>query len=954
MDGKCIAKPTAAEGIIDERRMFVADGRKDNVIRCEKVHELPNCGSKIFLLQTTNTARYCIFANPNGIFLNQAAMNKPNFLLILLIVLGNALFAQQPGFRWARQVGGLNDDAGVKVAVDGNGNVYTVGTFRNTVDFDPGPGSASMSSSGNQDVFILKTDSMGNFIWAGKIGGPYSEYVNAIVMDEQGFFYLTGFFSGSVDFDAGAGSFLLSSTGVADNDAYVAKYDTAGQFVWAKRIGGTLNDYGYGLSIDGNQHLLITGSFRGAVDFDPNAGISNLTSFGDYDVFIAQWDTAGNANWTRQSGGPGIDHGFSIATDQVGNVYTTGVFAGTGDFDPGTNVFAMTVAGSASDQDVFLSKLDPNGNFIWAKRFGGLNYDNAASIAVDSQGVYTTGYFWGTVDFDPGIGVSNQTAAGADDIFISKLDTAGNFKWARRAGSTGFNAGSSVVLDSLGAVYCSGYFNGTTDFDPGTGAYPMSSAGSTDVFMLKLDSDGNFKWARSVGGNGADEGNLYRDKSGSIYVAGDFSGTADLNPASGVNAFTSNGNADAFILKLSTCQPTTATQSVTACDAYLYNSTYLALSATYLFTYQSVNGCDSTIILDLTINHSTVSVFTQLACDSFSIAGITYTASGYYPQQTFTNSVGCDSTVMIHLVVQYSNGSTTAQTACDTYTWNSQTYTQSGTYTQTFMNTSGCDSIAALNLDLHYATGSTVNATACDSYYLNGNTYTGSGTYTQSFTNAAGCDSTLSLQLTLNQSNAATLNDTACVAYLLNGQTYTVGGSYTQNFTNAGGCDSVLTLNLLIPVVNTAVTQSGVNLSANMAGAVYQWVLCPAYTPIAGASNQTYTALANADYAVIVTQYGCSDTSACYTVSSVGYHTPDLQTGILLYPNPVRNQLSIRHAMAGQIIRAELTNVMGQTLLQFHLNDPVNTLDLSPLPAGVYTLQLFVNDERRQYKVVKQ
>ncbi|MBT6372369.1 MAG: hypothetical protein HOJ86_06840, partial [Acidimicrobiaceae bacterium] len=131
--------------------------------------------------------------------------------------------------------------------------------------------------------------------------------------------------------------------------------------------------------------------------------------------------------------------------------------------------------------------------------FGGTNADYGYSVAVDSSGnVYTTGYFNGTVDFDPGAGTANLTSNGYKDVFVSKLDSSGNYVWAKNFGGTGNDMGYSVAVDSSGNVYTTGYFTGTVDFDPGAGTTNLVPNGSSDAFVSKLDSSGDLVWAKNL------------------------------------------------------------------------------------------------------------------------------------------------------------------------------------------------------------------------------------------------------------------------------------------------------------------------------------------------------------------------------------------------------------------------------------------------------------------------
>lgn len=188
--------------------------------------------------------------------------------------------------------------------------------------------------------------------------------------------------------------------------------------------------------------------------------------------------------WAKSFGGGDFDQGNSITVDAAGNVYTTGYFQDTVDFDPGAGSANLTSAGSG---DAFVQKLDAAGNFLWAKAFGGSADDIVASITVDAVGnVYTTGYFQGTVDFDPGAGTDTLTSAGRGDVFVQKLDAAGNFLWAKALGGSGSDEGSSITVDAAGNVYTTGNFEGTADFDPGAGSATFTSAGGWDVFIQKM------------------------------------------------------------------------------------------------------------------------------------------------------------------------------------------------------------------------------------------------------------------------------------------------------------------------------------------------------------------------------------------------------------------------------------------------------------------------------------
>jgi len=188
-----------------------------------------------------------------------------------------------------------------------------------------------------------------------------------------------------------------------------------------------------------------------------------------------------NLEWTKSIGGLGN----SGAIDASGNVYTTGSFAGTVDFDPGSGVSNLTSSGG---NDIFIQKLDANGNFIWVKQLGGISNDAGYSITTDASGnVYITGYF----SLNLGGGISSN---GGYDIFIAKLDSNGNIVWIKSMGGTSSDYGESITTDASGNVYTTGFFYNTVDFNPGSGVSNLVSNGGYDIFIQKLDANGNFLW----------------------------------------------------------------------------------------------------------------------------------------------------------------------------------------------------------------------------------------------------------------------------------------------------------------------------------------------------------------------------------------------------------------------------------------------------------------------------
>ncbi len=472
--------------------------------------------------------------------------------IVAIMIFGCKAFPQNVD--WVKSLGGTGYDIGRVIAADANGNVYTAGTFTGTVDFDLGTAVYNLVSGSANDIFILKLNAAGNFLWAKSFGHTiFSDQPNNIKVDLQGNVYVTGWFTGTVDFNPGPGTFTLTSS--ASYDAFILKLDAVGNFVWAANFGAnSISIGGPSLAISQSGDLYLTGYFGATVDFDPGPGIFNMTTAGVYDVFILKLNASGNFVWAKSMGDQYSEMGSSVAVDGAGNVYTTGHFHSSMDFDPGPLSYMLTPSGLS---DIFISKLDAAGNFLWAKSMGGSSADGATSIVVDALGnVYTTGSFSQTADFDPGPGTYSLISAGLLDIFISKLNASGNFVWARSMGTASDDEqGNTICIDLLGNTYLISRFRGTMDFNPGPGINTITAAGLGDIFIEGFDASGNFSWVKCIGGASDDYGYSIAFNSGNLYATGFYSGAVDFDPGSNqYNLNSVSGNADVFILKLNSLQ----------------------------------------------------------------------------------------------------------------------------------------------------------------------------------------------------------------------------------------------------------------------------------------------------------------------------------------------------------------------------------------------------------------
>ena len=364
--------------------------------------------------------------------------------------------------QWAKSIGGASSDRGHGIATDSSGNVYVTGYYQGTVTI----GSTTLTSAGSYDVFVAKYNTSGTFQWVKSISGTSTDNGTGIATDSSGNVYVIGYYVGTIDFGSGT-----SLTSAGSGDAFVAKYNTGGTVQWAKSIGNTGSDAGFGIATDSSGNVYVIGYYRGTVTI----GSTTLTSAGNADAFVAKYDTSGTPQWAKSIGDTGTDAGLGIATDSSGNVYVIGYYRGT------VTIGSITLT-SAGNADVFVAKYNTSGTVQWAKSIGGPDNINGNGIATDSgENVYVIGQYSGTIDFGSG---TSLNSAGSFDAFIAKYDTSGTVQWAKSIGGTSYDDGNSVATDSSGNVYVTGRYYGTVTI----GSTTLTSAGDADAFVAKYST----------------------------------------------------------------------------------------------------------------------------------------------------------------------------------------------------------------------------------------------------------------------------------------------------------------------------------------------------------------------------------------------------------------------------------------------------------------------------------
>jgi hypothetical protein len=497
----------------------------------------------------------------------------------------------------AVDVAGATIDEGTTVAALPGGGEIMGGIFSDTVTFGRPDDEVTLTAVGQTAVFVADYSATGALVWVrqfGGTGGLFAAYKNnapdypldpersgnsiqgpgvyiqqigqtigSVAVDSSGDVYFTGSFYGTVNFATGLSTKKFTSIGPFGGqypDIYMIKLDPSGNLVWGDQMGGDFSDVANAIAVDPSGNAYITGYFSRTANFNPDGGTYDLTSAGRSNIFAAKYTSAGALVWADSMGSNDLNTahrnmGKSIAVDSSGNVYITGIFAGTSNFNP-DGTYDLVAPGETSE---FIEKLNSSGGFVWAEQIGSTFDNGGISIAVGPDGnIYTLSYFEGTANVNPGSGPALSYQAAADengnlgdrtDLLVEKLTSSGNLVWAKQISGAGFNTGGTIAVDAHGNAYITGAFDYSTNFNtrgtpeivtsvPGTGTFDDSNdqnrTTSYDIFLEKLSTNGKFIYVRTFGGAGDDFGmaDAITD-TGDILLTGMFRGTVNFNPAKG-------------------------------------------------------------------------------------------------------------------------------------------------------------------------------------------------------------------------------------------------------------------------------------------------------------------------------------------------------------------------------------------------------------------------------------
>jgi len=752
--------------------------------------------------------------------------------------------------------GSTANDAVQNVISDASGNVYSTGYFSGTMNLD---GSTTLTSAGARDIFISKFNSTGVLQWAKRIGSTGEDIGYGITLDPNGNIILCGYFNSTVDFDPGTGTSNLTANAPGLSESFVLKLNNSGDFIWAKDFDKSSSLYGdvaYSVETNSTGDVFLCGVFNGTMDSDPGPSVNNLVCLNTNTIsgFVIRLTSAGNFTYSKMFTAISANcYPYKLAVDGSSNVIVAGWFNNAIDFDPGAGTQYSTSSGGSDDGFVFT--LNSSGDYVAHFRIGGGSTDRITGLDIDGTGnIYVTGYFAGTVDFDPGAGTSNLSSSGSNaDIFISKYSSSSILSWVNRIGGTGTDRSWDLRLGNNNDVLVAGEFLGTVSF----GSISIAGNASTvDAFITGLDQNGNYKWAGHAGGTSIAIGNTVCATIETVFLGGMFEGTIDMDPTASSDNSTATGVRDPFLASWSYCNmpttPSSITGSITVCEGS--NPQYSVTNVPgYSYIWTLPNGW--------TGSSTTNSISTTPSATSGNIEVIAMNGCGQSTSSILSVAVNAVPTVFGNdvTICEGDHAELEASSSLGNVNWYDE-------------NTNG-------------------NLLLTGPIYITGNLFNDTIFYITGDNNGCETNPRFAINVTIN------------------------------------------------PMPNATVSLNGIAISSNQTSAtLYQWLDCNnSNSVINGETLQTYLPSQNGSYAVKVNLNGCVDTSICTIISTVGLNEWNNTNEISIYPNPASDFINIEIPESGTI---RLMNINGEIILEKESTNSNFILDVSFLSNGIYILEL--------------
>lgn len=707
--------------------------------------------------------------------------------------------------QWGTFYGGTLLDEASQCAVDKNGNVYLGGTTRSTSNI--ASGGFQNTKNNSRDGFIVKFTSSGTRSWASYYGGEQDDYGNSVCVDTLLNVYLSGFTYSTNSIASGG----FQNTFGGSNDAYLVKFNTSGTRLWATYYGGSNGDYGPHCITDKSNNVYLTGHTlsTNAIAF---GGIKNVFG-GSIDGYVVKFNPSGSRLWGTYYGGTNDDYLLSSVPDGFGNIYYAGqtlsnsliasgghqnTFGGAGDVflvkmseDPTPYIEIFSNKGDTICQGdtILFTKNDINGGSNPRYRW----YRN--NVLVDTTPTYRAS------GFVSGDSVKCRLLSNASGLLY---DTAWSipirfFVHPKKFTTLNINLCKPQTY----------YFKSQTRSTTGTYYDTLqSSKGCDSIVTLNLTiKDTSFgHWYDTICAN-----QTYFFNGFPRSVAGLYKDTL-------INVY----GCDSFVylhLHVKSISSRVIDSSICPSNPYFFNGSWRSSSGAYHDTLVNSIGCDSFITLNLTVKPTSNKTIDTAICSGYSFwfKGQSRTATGVY-RDTLINALGCDSIIILNLTIKSISTTNLASSICDneSYFFKGQPRTSSGIYRDTLINSIGCDSIVILNLTVKSRSYYTIHDTICSnqSYFFGGNNLNTTGIFYDTLTNAQNCDSIINLYLYVKNLSSNTIFHTICSneSFFFNGLQRTLSGTYHDTLVNSKGCDSFLTLILTVNASNTTTIEKDICL----------------------------------------------------------------------------------------------------------------------------------------------
>jgi len=423
-------------------------------------------------------------------------------------------------------------------AQDLDGNWVIVGVFRQTMDADPGMNEAILTSEGIDDIFLIKLNPQGEYLWSKSYGGTWQDFPTRVKIDNEGNIVIVGFFYDTIDLNPDGEPVIFSTYlgGGGQSESFFLKLTPAGDYIKAFHFRGLSNSSNgklISLAFDSDNNAILIGEFEGNIDIDPTENNTILTSQTNthQDIYILKLSTADTLMWGFNLGGDQSDTPQDVVLDELDNIYITGQYRLGMDFDPGPDTLYIPTVGDDSN-DIFIIALNPDGELIWGKGIGGPSAQWGRKILYkENDGLYVVGTIRDTVNFRPDAEPEIiLTSNGSEDVFLMKLATNGEVQWAKSWGGASNEAIYSLEMSNDGNIICAGEFRETIDFDPGNEILNKSSNGGIDLFVSSFSPNGDFLNVLTRGGSGDDRARFAILENGYYTIVGSTNNSVNLNP----------------------------------------------------------------------------------------------------------------------------------------------------------------------------------------------------------------------------------------------------------------------------------------------------------------------------------------------------------------------------------------------------------------------------------------